>query len=250
MPARILADYTNLQNSRRVVYEPDTEGDPYAAQRNDPRRPLGNVRPGGVGSRARLHPAPRFIVAADIAQAVDYTAVVALERLPGRTYQVPMVTRAPPNTPYPRVVDRLIQISSTPPFLGACHLVVDSTGVGRPILDMLRSGPVPPVGVSITGGQHPHGGGLAFSAPKRDLIASAALAFQSGRLQIAAGADHAETLVKELTAFQVKISAAGNDTYSAPSGEHDDLVLALAIGLWWGDLLQARQDRVAPRPAT
>jgi hypothetical protein len=128
-------------------------------------------------------------------------------------------------------------------------LVIDATGVGRPVVDMLRAGPVPPVAVTITAGQHPHGGGLAFSAPKRDLIASAALAFQSGRLQIAAGADHAETLVKELVAFQVKISAAGNDTYSAPSGEHDDLVLALAIGLWWGDLLQARLDRLAPMPA-
>ena len=247
MPARIIADYESLQNSRRVVYEPDHGGDPYAALRADPHRPLGNVRPGSVGGRARLHPNPRFIISADIAQAVDYTAVVALERLPGRTYRVPMVTRAPPNLPYPRIAERLIQISTTPPFLGGCHLVVDSTGVGRPVIDLLRAGPVPPVGVSITGGQHPHGGGRAYTVPKRDLISAAVLAFQSGRLQIAAGADHAETLVKELTAFQVKISAAGNDTYSAPSGQHDDLVLALAIGLWWGDLLQARQDRLEPK---
>lgn len=248
MPARIIQAYEDLQHSRRVVYEPDDGGDPYEAQRNDPHRPLGNVRPGSVGRRARLHPNPRFIVAADIGQAVDPTAVTILERHAGRSYTVPTITRAPIGTPYPRIAERLIQITQTPPFMGNCHLVVDSTGVGRPVVDMLRAGPVPPVAVTITAGQHPHGGGLSFSAPKRDLIASAALAFQSGRLQIAAGADHAETLVKELTAFQVKISAAGNDTYSAPSGQHDDLVLALAIGLWWGDLLQARQDRVAPPP--
>ena len=248
MPARIIAAYEDLQRTRKVVYDPDNGGDPYAAFRADPNRPLGAVRPGAAGRAPRLIPDPRFIVSADIAQASDFTAVTVLERKPGRTYEVPTITRAPIGTPYPRIVDRLIQMVTTPPFLGNCHLVIDATGVGRPVVDMLRTGPVPPVAVTITGGQMVHGGGRAFNVPKRDLVAAAQVALQSGRLQIAAGADHAETLVKELGDFRVKISVAGNDTYGAwREGAHDDLVLALCIGLWWGDLVQARQDRVAPK---
>jgi hypothetical protein len=44
---------------------------------------------------------------------------------------------------------------------------------------------------------------------------------------------HAGTLVREARAFQMKISASGHDTYNARSGEHDDLLLAVAMPVWW-----------------
>ena len=40
----------------------------------------------------------------------------------------------------------------------------------------------------------------------------------------------AGALMGELQAFQVRLTAKGRDTYAARSGEHDDLMMALACG--------------------
>ena len=73
--------------------------------------------------------------------------------------------------------------------------------------------------------------------PKRDLVSAARVAFQAGRLKIAATLPHAETLTRELQTYQVKISLdTAHDSYGAwREGAHDDLVLALCLALWTGE---------------
>ena len=59
---------------------------------------------------------------------------------------------------------------------------------------------------------------------------------QTGRLKIAAGLAEAPALTGELLGFQVKITAAAHDVYGAwREGQHDDLVLALALPLWYAE---------------
>ena len=46
----------------------------------------------------------------------------------------------------------------------------------------------------------------------------------------------AEVLTKELLTFKVKITTAGNETFEAwRERDHDDLVLALAVALWYAE---------------
>jgi hypothetical protein len=52
-------------------------------------------------------------------------------------------------------------------------------------------------------------------------------------LKIAAVLSDAGALQQELKDFQRKVSDAGSATYNARTGAHDDLVLAVAIALWW-----------------
>ncbi len=40
----------------------------------------------------------------------------------------------------------------------------------------------------------------------------------------------------ELQAFQVRFTAKGRDTYGALSGKHDDLVMAVALAVWFAAL--------------
>ena len=54
----------------------------------------------------------------------------------------------------------------------------------------------------------------------------------TGELRIAAELIEAGALGEELKDFRRKISAAGRYTFEARVGKHDDLVLAVAIGLW------------------
>ena len=48
-----------------------------------------------------------------------------------------------------------------------------------------------------------------------------------------AGLADAPALADELKDFRRKVSEAGRATYSARTGAHDDLVLAVAIALWF-----------------
>ena len=62
---------------------------------------------------------------------------------------------------------------------------------------------------------------------------------QAGRLRIAAALPEAGTLRAELENFRAKIGAAGHDSYGAGDdwreGNHDDLVLAAALAVWFGE---------------
>ena len=49
-----------------------------------------------------------------------------------------------------------------------------------------------------------------------------------------AGLPLAAVLGQELADYQVRISQAGHDSYSAPSGQHDDLLMALSLVAWFG----------------
>jgi len=65
----------------------------------------------------------------------------------------------------------------------------------------------------------------------RDSVSAVTVLLQRERLKIAARLPEADTLRRELLNFNVKLTAAGNDTLSAWSeGEYDELALAVWTG--------------------
>ena len=122
------------------------------------------------------------------------------------------------------------------PALRDASLVVDQTGVGRAVVDMLWDelrGQVPChfTAVTITGGHavtNPANGCL--HVPKKELVGAVQVLLQSRRLRIAQTLPEAPVLVKELDNFRVKITEAANETFGAwREGQHDDLVFATAL---------------------
>jgi hypothetical protein len=101
--------------------------------------------------------------------------------------------RVPLGTTYPQVVERVRTLLGMPEVEGQCEVVVDATGVGAPVVDLL---------VTITGGEketaRPGYGGGHYNVPKRDLIASVQLALEKRELRIARNLRERETLVEEL----------------------------------------------------
>jgi len=117
------------------------------------------------------------------------------------------------------------------------RLIVDATGVGRPVIDLLRGAGLRPIPVNITGGYavtYEHG---YRNIPKRDLVSNLQVLLQSGQLKFAKDIHQMKTLIDELLAFQVKISTDGRDTYGNDwrQNPHDDMVLALALACWYGE---------------
>jgi hypothetical protein len=62
----------------------------------------------------------------------------------------------------------------------------------------------------------------------------------SGRLKFAPGRRETKDLVRELRDYRTKITPAANATFSAREGKHDDLLLGLAIAVFYGERGQQR----------
>jgi hypothetical protein len=134
----------------------------------------------------------------DLAKSVDFTVIIGLDKDGNVAY-------------FDRFQMDWHNTKETIKRLPPAPIVVDSTGVGDPILeDLLREG------INIEG--------LKFtSQSKQQLMEGLASAIQQGRIGFPEG-----VIVDELDVFEYQFTAHGV-RYSAPSGFHDDTVMALAL---------------------
>lgn len=191
----------------------------------------------------------QFFVGVDLGQRRDFTAIAVVERAEvtgewhaaewARRKEVKLrlrfLERVALGTPYPEVVDRVVQVVNSPNLAGRCHLAVDGTGVGRPVVDLLRSARLgcPLMPAIITSGALETQEQGYYKVPKRDLIVGLQVLLQQRGLQIAGGLAHGPALVKEMADMQVRVTLSGNEQYGAwREGTHDDLVFAVALACW------------------
>lgn len=184
----------------------------------------------------------------DIGQKHDPTAVcvVEMDERPGlkhgttvNHHTVRYLERLPLGTSYPAVASRLAAIvanvqemvyhdaSLTP------TIWLDATGVGQPVVDLLRD-----AGVSVTPVYFTHGDRLTedktsgqVSMGKALLVSKLQVLLQSALLHLPKTSE-AKTLAKELVDYEIHIDDKANDTYGAfRVGAHDDLVSALGLAV-------------------
>jgi len=163
--------------------------------------------------------------------------------------------RLPLGTPYPKVVERVRQaLAQLSTYRVA--LVVDATGVGMPVVDMLAQAGLGPIAITITGGnsvstEWGDWNVQRISVPKRDLVSTVQVLLQNQRLRIAEALPEATTLRKELLAFKVKISLNAHDSYGNDWREapHDDLVLAVALPCWYREWSNVHLDALIQQGA-
>jgi hypothetical protein len=184
-----------------------------------------------------------YYVGLDLGQAQDFSALVIIEQTlapPAQPlYAVRWLHRWELGTPYPQVMHSLQDTLARPPLHGRSELIVDHTGCGRPVVDALRQAGLTLIAVSLHGGDSTSNVGSNFRVPKRDLVACVQLPLQQQRLQFASALPLTPVLTQELIDFRVTLNpATAHDSYSAwRERDHDDLVLALALALWWAERL-------------
>ena len=160
---------------------------------------------------------------------------VTFERRRALRFRIGFLERVRLGTPYPDVVDRVREILHWPAVAGRCTLAMDATGVGQPVLDMLRKAKlgcsIAPV--IITGGEREsHAGGL-WHVPKRDLISGLQVMLEKRELGLPANLGATRMLTRELQDFQERATARGGASFGAwREGQHDDLVMATALACW------------------
>ncbi|MBJ6978060.1 hypothetical protein JG616_01785 [Luteimonas sp. MC1782] len=150
-------------------------------------------------------------------------------------YEVQHLERLRLGMPYPAQVDQLEAMLCRPPLNRLSpRVLVDYTGVGRPVFDMFagRHALRRAQGVVITGGRDTTRHRAGWSVPKGELVSKLQALLHAGELRIAASLPDAPVLLRELQDFRVRFTDAGNATFNAREGAHDDLVLALALAVF------------------
>lgn len=198
-----------------------------------------------------------YILGIDLGTKQDYSALVLARRvermqdrraLPGTwqaeteiprlysTYEIPLIQRPPLGIDYAEVIAGVQRILELPElFRQQVAIVVDASGVGYPVMQQMFAVGLPVTGVTITGGTSVAENESGYTVPKRDLVSSLQVVYQSRRIKIAKRLPMAEALREELQSFHQRMSKAGNEKWDAASGKHDDIVLALAIAIWYGE---------------
>lgn len=202
-----------------------------------------------------------FFLGVDLGQRQDPTAMAAVERivytgtsvdaatfqpLTEVVYRVRGLRRLKLGTPYTEVAGEVGALARTVAAQGPTTLIVDATGVGAPVVDLLRqelaSTSIPLVPVVFTSGDTPRSDGGIFRVPKKDLIHGLVVLFEEGKLRLIDDHPEARALIAELANMRIKVTSETQAGYEAwRQNQHDDLVFALALAVW-------RARASAPRP--
>jgi len=205
----------------------------------------------------------RMVAGLDLGQKQDHSALAIIElrkitwqardagtweHLTSNECILTHIERVPLNLPYPEIV-RLVRdrLQVLPPNIGQVPLVVDATGGGGPVVDLIRAAGLGRnlIPVVITSGDSVTKTSTgSYGVPKRELITGLQIAFEARQLEISAGlGGSVELLIGELMAMRTQTTPAGNEKFGVwRDGLHDDLVLATALA-WW----QIRQMQNSPR---
>jgi hypothetical protein len=184
-----------------------------------------------------------YVVGVDIGQAQDPTAIAIVrkslisesEQKKVYIYEVGHLERIKLNTSYKAVVSHVGGVMGRLPR--SAELVLDYTGVGRPVYEMFHDSKLKPIGVTITAGgdvsqNETQPKRPIWNVPKLTLISQVQALLHSGTLKIQKDLSDAPALLDEMQEFRATVSDSGYWKFGARAGKHDDLVLALAIALW------------------
>lgn len=168
---------------------------------------------------------------------------------PPARYYCPVAERFERGTSYTTIVENVCKLFAQDKFAGQV-LVVDGTGVGRPVVDLFRKAKITCrlMPVTITGGAANSTIGKVtvdewgyWHVPKKELVGSVQVLLGTGRLEVAPRLKQAQVLVHELKSFSYKISQTAHVSLEAwREQDHDDLVLGLALAAWAGE--RVRQE--------
>ena len=95
-------------------------------------------------------------------------------------------------------------------------VLMDSTGVGDPLLEQVKQ-----KGIKVEGFQF-------TNTSKQQLVEHLAVLIERQEITF----PKIPELISELQLFQYEITRAGNVRYNAPEGYHDDCVMALGLAVW------------------
>ncbi len=194
--------------------------------------------------------APQAVpIGVDIGQKHDPTAIVVAEatgQVQGYdtlwSYTARHMERLPLGTDYETVAARVKEVvervADRPDTHGPIAVIVDATGVGLPVVDILRRtlarSPASLTAAIFTHGHRLNGviGDKEIGVGKAYLVSTLQALFHTGRIQLPPNHREAAAMTRELQDYEIRVDDDANDRYGAfKVGTHDDLVTALGLAV-------------------
>ena len=168
---------------------------------------------------------------------------------------------------YTDVVDYIANIAEHRDLKNNHDLLVDGTGVGEAVIDIMREKFLVPISIVFTGGNsvnevyQPFGkvfsdtGKLAGASvlkeirvPKDDLVAAGQMLVQQGRLNVAEGMKFEDDFKRQLLAFRGKVNDTTQRTKheALTEADHDDLVVCFLMGAWYFTRQRKTDEQIIP----
>lgn len=183
-------------------------------------------------------------IGVDVGQKRDPSAIAVLEeevREERTHYLTRHLERQALGTPYPDVARRVGEIAARLRSRSrslertgqqfSVTIYVDATGVGTPIVDLMREYGESPIAVYFTHGDRRTETHDQVSLGKGWLVSRLQALFQAGRIHLPTTGE-AVAMRQELIDYEIRVNEKANDIYGAfRTGSHDDLVTALGLAV-------------------
>jgi hypothetical protein len=160
-------------------------------------------------------PGHTYVIGVDLARLRDYSVIVVMDRTRRHVVYVERFNRIEWEVQYSRIIAAAKRYRAT--------ICIDWTGIGDPIVETLRH-----AGLSM----EPYK--IGGSAAKQQLVEKLRVNIENERISYPNNR-WTSPMLRELKAYEYKFSEGGHIKYSAPSGQHDDCVIALALANWVAD---------------
>ena len=178
-------------------------------------------------------PSARYVAGVDWGRKQDFTVIVVIDVEAGRVVDIDRFNEIGWSIQRARLATMRDRWQPT-------VILAEENSIGDPNIEQLQAEGLPVTPFTTT------------SQSKSEVIQALVLAFERGEI----GIPDDPVLVGELEAFEQHRLASGRYTYGAPSGMHDDTVIALALA-WWqaqgtfeqaGDIAYAQPVRFSASP--
>jgi len=168
----------------------------------------------------RTHAKQRFVFGVDVAKYLDYTVIIGIDitQEPAKLIYFDRFQRLPWGEIARRIEDIHARFSPQ-------AIVVDSTGAGDPLLEMVQH---IARGITITGGTAITQHGNITKVPKTILVERLAAAIDNRKVIF----PNIPELINELKYFEYVRTSSGSLKMEAHEGMHDDCVMALALAVF------------------
>jgi hypothetical protein len=207
---------------------------------------------------------PAYFAGIDLGQRRDYTALCVVEKstlisddrnpvtwefIRYELVHVTHLDRFPLGTPYPAISDSIAALVNNTlaprqDIRSDVVVALDATGVGLPVYDLLKARPrfrAFLAGVCITSGTKPTRDGLITHIPRRMLLSKLHTLAVQRAFSVSSKLRHARTLLHEFSNLRVhfegdRVRSVSEATITPEkSTQHDDLVFATALALWFAN---------------
>lgn len=155
-------------------------------------------------------PGRRYVMGVDLARINDFTVVTVADTTTNQIVFFERFNKIKWEVQYHKITLIARRYNN-------CMVVMDSTGIGDPIVEAIQR-----AGVYV----NPYK--IGTNTAKKQLIDKLRLALQNRRITF----PYIPILVKELQSYEYSVSDGNVTRYTSPSGIHDDCVISLALCNW------------------